>query len=557
VTAQAAFEHGLVVVTVYPSLGPDALGFSLNQTECSHLVCQASLMDVVVRTAGSLKDTLRCIIYMDELTPTQVQEYQKKLGRELISWDAVMARGNELVSQGKGRVEKAPQPEDLAVCMYTSGSTGQPKGVLMSHANIVAACAGIGAIVPDPLCEKDVYISFLPLAHVLELTAEMCVLAHGGSLGYSSPLTLRDDGVCDENGKPAGDLGKLRPTIMAAVPLILDRLRAGVQEQVAKGPAIARFVFNTALAIKKRAYRRGHHVPFLDQLVFSKVASRFGGRLRYLLSGGAPLSPETHEFINLTVCAPVMQGYGLTETLCGGTITHPDDRSKGNVGAPVACCQIALKDVAEMGYTNADKPRPRGEIIIGGPNVSVGYFNMPKETGESYFRDHETNVRYFCTGDIGEWQEDGTLKIIDRKKDLVKLSHGEYIALGNLESKYASAKVVENICVVADSHHGAPVALIAVNHAHIKEVAQSVGVNASSLDSACQDAKVQQAVISQLNAVAAAAKFEKWERIAAVRLYAEPWTPASGLLTEAMKLKRQEIQKKFKADIDEMYTKVK
>jgi long-chain acyl-CoA synthetase len=111
---------------VYPSLGPDALSFSLNQTESSHLICQASLMDVVARTAGSLKPTLRCVIYMDELTPTQVQEYQKKIGRELLAWSTVMERGVDLAASGKGRVERAPQPEDLAVCMYTSGSTGTP-----------------------------------------------------------------------------------------------------------------------------------------------------------------------------------------------------------------------------------------------------------------------------------------------------------------------------------------------------------------------------------------------------------------------------------------------
>ena len=313
VSAQAAFEQGLVVVTVYPSLGPDALSYSLNQTEASMLICQASLMDIVARSAGSLKPSLRCIIYMDTLTPTQVQEYQKKLGREVLAWDDVLARGRDMnasASSSSKPQRRAPQPKDLAVVMYTSGSTGQPKGVMMSHANVVAAVAGIGKVVPDQISSSDVYIAYLPLAHVLELTAEMTVLAFGGCCGYSSPLTLRDDGVCDAEGKPAGDLGKLRPTLMAAVPLILDRLRAGVQDQVAKGPLLNRLMFKAAYYIKKRYYLAGKPSPILDKIVFSKVAARFGGRVRYLLSGGAPLSGETHEFINITVCAPVMQGYG-------------------------------------------------------------------------------------------------------------------------------------------------------------------------------------------------------------------------------------------------------
>lgn len=182
----------------------------------------------------------------------------------------------------------------------------------MSHRNIVAACGGIGKIPPEPLCENDVYIAYLPLAHVLELTAEMTVLAYGGCLGYSSPQTLRDDGACDAEGKPAGDLGKLRPTLMAAVPMILDRLRAAVQDQVNKGSFITRVLFRTAYRIKKRRYLSGSPSPLLDKIIFQKVANKFGGRLRYILSGGAPLSGDTHEFINIVMCAPVMQGYGLT-----------------------------------------------------------------------------------------------------------------------------------------------------------------------------------------------------------------------------------------------------
>lgn len=220
----------------------------------------------------------------------------------------------------------------------------------------------------------------------------------------------------------------------------------------------------------------------------------------------------------------------------------------------MACCQVKLVDEREMGYTHLDQPKPRGQIYIGGPNVSVGYFGQEQLTAESYFTDAD-GVRYFATGDIGQWESNGTLKIIDRKKDLVKLSHGEYIAVGNLESKYAHCPLVDNICVVGDSEHGAPIALVAVNHAKLLELAQQMGLT-GDLEAVCADSAVRKAVQKQLHHVADQNRFEKWEKVAAVQLYAEPWTPQSGLLTEAMKLKRYEIQKRFKKDIDHLYKSV-
>ena len=276
--------------------------------------------------------------------------------------------------------------------------------------------------------------------------------------------------------------------------------------------------------------------------------------------------------------------------MSGGCITHPADRTTGNVGAPVACCQLKLIDEVsfcacfrassagtlgirsmltavsllpslccllqpDMGYHSTDHPRPRGQICIGGPNVTLGYYGEEKMTHDSYFTDSE-GVRYFKTGDIGEWTEDGTLRIFDRKKDLVKLSHGEYIALGNLESKYCSSPLIDNICIVADSHHGAPAALAAVNHNNLVAMAQEMGVPDTDVEHLVNNPTIVSAVLAQLSSIASQNKFEKWEKLAAIKLYAEPWTPQAGLLTEAMKLKRHEINKQFKEDIKALYKRI-
>jgi long-chain acyl-CoA synthetase len=431
---------------------------------------------------------------------------------------------------------------------------------MMSHRNIVAACTGIAAAVqPSTLTQEDVYIAYLPLAHVLELVAENALLTNGAAIGYSSPFTLRDDSVNDaESGRPAGDLSTLRPTVMAAVPLILDRLRGGITEQVNKSGPIKKNLFKLCYYLKERAWLQGKKSPLLDKIIFSKIAAKFGGRLRAILSGGAPLGAETQRFMNIAVCCPILQGYGLTETLGGGTLTHMTDSSTGNVGGPVGCTEIKLLDVPEMGYNHDDLDEqgntlPRGEIAIGGVSVAQGYYALDASKNADFFVDSE-GIRWFKTGDIGQWNADGTLSIIDRKKDLVKLAHGEYIALGNLESKYSRCDLLDNVCVYGDSHHQRPIVVAVPNHKALESKAAQLGIsNSNDIHALCNDEKIKKAVLGELEAIAKKHSFAKWEIPAAAVLLAEPWSPESGLVTEAMKLRRHEINKKFKKEIDEAY----
>ena len=206
-----------------------------------------------------------------------------------------------------------------------------------------------------------------------------------------------------------------------------------------------------------------------------------------------------------------------------------------------------------MGYHSNDvdkdgQPAPKGEICVRGGCVSMGYFDLPDQTAEVFEKGRgkgDDALTWFHTGDIGQWRTDGTLMIIDRKKDLVKLSHGEYIALGNLESVYAHSPLVDHICICADAHHQRPIAIVVPN----KDRVAALGGSKDGL----QSQAVRQAVVDDLGKYAAARKLEKWERIAAVYLTDDEWTPQTGMLTEAMKLKRHEIKKKYKQQIDETY----
>ena len=227
----------------------------------------------------------------------------------------------------------------------------------------------------------------------------------------------------------------------------------------------------------------------------------------------------------------------------------------GNVGAPIPSCEIKLVDVPEMGYHSSDKdkdgkPAPKGEICIRGGCVSSGYFELPDQTAEVFEKGRGKSgveaLSWFHSGDIGQWREDGTLMVIDRKKDLVKLAHGEYIALGNLESIYSHSPLVDQLCICADADHQRPIAIIVPNKGAIQGVMSQKGGD-------MQSAGVRQAVVEELGKYAAARKLEKWERIAAVYLTDDEWTPQTGMLTEAMKLKRHEIKKKYKQQIEETY----
>lgn len=276
------------------------------------------------------------------------------------------------------------------------------------------------------------------------------MIAYGASLGFGSPLTLTDKSPKIKAGSK-GDLAALRPTLMAGVPLVLDRLFKLVWENVNAGGFAKRVLFKFLLSYKRRHYNGGSKTPLCDALIFKKLNAILGGRLRMIASGGAPLSAETQNFITLAFCFPLGQGYGLTETCGAASLCELSrDLTSGHVGPALRSCELRLRDWSEGGYTVYDKPYPRGEILVGGGNVAMGYFKNDAKTAEDFLT--LNGIRYFCTGDIGEIDDCGRLKIIDRKKDLVKLQAGEYISLGKVETLLKLSPLIDNICVYADSY---------------------------------------------------------------------------------------------------------
>nr|KAJ0214403.1 hypothetical protein LSAT_V11C400209480 [Lactuca sativa] len=547
IALQACFRLNLTVVTMYASLGEEAICHSLNETEVTTVICGNKELKKLVDISGQI-DTVERVICMDD---------DDMLSDESSSWKIFSYSEVEQIGREKPVDADLPLPADVAVIMYTSGSTGLPKGVMMTHSNVLATVSAVMTIVPG-LGGKDVYLAYLPLAHILELAAENLIAAVGSSIGYGSPLTLTDTSSKIKRGTK-GDASTLRPTLMASVPAILDRVRDGVRKKVDSAGGVSKKLFDLAYGRRLSAINGswfgawGLEKLLWTFLVFRKVRAILGGRIRFILSGGAPLSADTQRFINICLGAPIGQGYGLTETCAGGTFSEYDDTSVGRVGAPLPCSYIKLIDWPEGGYLTSDSPMPRGEIVIGGPNVTLGYFKNDEKTKEVYKVD-KRGLRWFYTGDVGQFHKDGCLEIIDRKKDIVKLQHGEYVSLGKVEAGLSVSPYVDNIMVHANSFHSYCVALVVASQPALESWALQKGINFDDFTSLCQMEETLKEVYTSLVKAAKTARLEKFEIPAKIKLLPEVWTPESGLVTAALKLKRDVIRKTFKVDLANFYS---
>ncbi|XP_077415263.1 long-chain-fatty-acid--CoA ligase 3b isoform X2 [Vanacampus margaritifer] len=543
VAAQACFMYNFPLVTLYATLGPMAIAHGLNETEVTHIITSNDLLQSRLKAILCDIPRLQYVIVVDK----KLSSWQDiPRGISIHNMDAVKEMGARPENSSDRR---QPQPSDIAVIMYTSGSTGIPKGVMISHGNIIAGITGMAQRIPN-LNETDTYIGYLPLAHVLELSAELVCISNGCRIGYSSPQTLADQSTKIKKGSK-GDTSMLRPTLMAAVPEIMDRIYKNVMTKVEGMSKFQKTLFVLAYNYKMEQISKGYSTPLCDSLVFKRVRTLLGGNTRVLLSGGAPLSAATQRFMNICLCCPVGQGYGLTETCGAGTISEVWDYSTGRVGAPLVCSEIMLKDWEEGGYYSTDKPNPRGEILIGGPNVTMGYYKNEAKNREDFFVDAK-GQRWFCTGDIGEFHPDGCLKIIDRKKDLVKLQAGEYVSLGKVEAVLKNCPLIDNICAYANSDQSYVISFVVPNQKLLMALAERLQVR-GTWEELCNNPQMEKEVLRILTEAAISSKLERFEIPKKVRLSAEPWTPETGLVTDAFKLKRKELKTHYQEDIERMY----
>lgn len=446
-----------------------------------------------------------------------------------IDYDELLARGRENPTD-----IAAVGEEDLAGLIYTSGTTGNPKGVMLSHRNFASNINAIAEVFPlDP---EDRSASFLPWAHSFGQTVELHALTYfGASTGLTSAATL------------TRDMPEIQPTILVSVPTVFNRVYDGLQKMMEAEGGIRKAMFDAAIGnARKREQmaKRGSRSRWVDlqndlfdRLVFSKVRDAFGGRLKYAFSGGAAISTEVAEFIS-AVGVTVYEGYGLTETSPVVTANIRGARRIGSVGRPIPGVTVTI----DTDRTGDDEV---GEIVVHGPNVMMGYYQLPDEN-EAVF----TENGGFRTGDLGHVDEDGYLFIRGRIKEQYKLENGKYVVPSPIEEQLQLSGFINQVMVYGEQRPF-NVAVVVPDFEYLEQWATEHDLDTSDLEALLADAEVRDLYKTEITR--AQSSIKHYERVRDFVLEDQEFTPENGMLTPSLKIKRRAIMEKLGGDIDRLY----
>ena len=444
--------------------------------------------------------------------------------------DLIAPAGDAEVDEYRRRAAEA-KPEHLATIIYTSGTTGEPKGVMLTNANLTSNAMDSRA--EFEVFPGDVGLSLLPLAHVYGRVVDYGYFFRGITVAYVDPIEMAAQAMLE-----------VHPTIMAAVPRLYEKMYAGIVERGRKETGMKRKIFDWALGVaaqsvpwKCRGERPAKGLEWkwsiADRLVFSKIRVGIGGKIHSLSSGGAPIARDLIEFF-WSIGLPVYQGYGLTETSPVVSTNTPKANKTGTVGRPIAGVEVKVA---------AD-----GEILVKGKCVMQGYYNKPDATREAFTPDG-----WFCTGDIGALDADGYLSITDRKKELLKTAGGKFVAPAPIENLLKSSPYIDNAMVIGDRRKFASV-LIVPNFAHIEAAGRERGEEIGPAEQATFDAWVLGLISKEVERLTSSlAHYEKPKRFALIE---KDFTYANGELTYTLKLKRRVIEEHYADVIEKIYADV-
>ena len=522
-TIDASSFYGFVIVSLYDTLGPDALEYLLRHSKMESVIVNPKNFDKLMNILGENPFNVRFVVVDDDKLPESASKYSMQF-----------YTFKELIDDVK---DIAPfpkiEPEEPHFISYSSGTTGNPKGVIISHRATVSNTLGADKMIQ---IEKDArHLSYLPLAHVFERAAVAIVAFGGGQIGFNM------GGVKNLTS----DMQVLKPTHLAAVPRVMSRFYDGVQAKL-KNSLLKRVVFNASWYAKRFCLDHGLPTFLFDALCFNQINNLMGGEIKQFIIGAAKMDPKMHEFLQVATGIPLRTGFGLTEAGSGNVCTPKSIRfhTYGVCGGPLVNVEVKLEPID--GY---DDPLC-GEINIGGPCLASGYLYEPEATKNLFTDDSHSWIK---TGDVGKWDKDGNLVVVDRIRSIFKLSQGEYVAAEVLTQIYESCALVSQIFIYGDATRSYLVGVVVPN---IGEVAKFLGKGRMSQEEfaiACNDKKLKDAIIVQLKDMAAKEKLFGYQRIVKVHLEPNAWTVENECLTPTFKLKRKKLENLYRKTIDALY----
>jgi long-chain acyl-CoA synthetase len=517
-------------IPIYPTLLEPDIGFILRDSETKAIVVSTpAQLAKVLSIRGRLPD-LALVIIMDQVPANTkaVESWHQLVENEL-------TQGTDIIGPFE-RSALAARPEDTATIVYTSGTTGQAKGVILTHWNISSNVQASLSVFP--LTHRDVAISFLPLSHIFERMLDYCYLWRGVSIAYAESLDALPKNLLE-----------VRPTVVAVVPRVLEKILEKVMEKVRQAPPARQRLFHWAIEAGKKyfPYSLTRRTPppalrlkraLADVVVFKKIRAGVGGRLETIISGAAPLSREVAEFF-YAVGLPVYEGYGLTETSPVIAVNYPGSVKLGTVGRVIPGVEVRFGDEC----TDSEDAAGR-EILLRGPNVTAGYYRLDSENREA-FQDG-----WFCTGDLGGMDSDGFLSVTGRSKNLFKTSGGKYVAPEKIENLFQGHPYVAQIVVLGDARHFIS-ALIVPDFARLERYARERGLAFRSRDELIANPEIRTFMQEQVDQ--ATAHLPQYERIHQVGLLANEFTIASAELSPTQKIKRRVVEERYRNVIEEIY----
>jgi long-chain acyl-CoA synthetase len=513
---------GAITVPVYFNESPDRM---------TYILSHAGAKVVIVAGAPQLEKLLQARPNLPELEHIIVIDAGASIPTECLGFETLIASagGSEIAAY---RLRAAlVLPGQLASLIYTSGTTGEPKGVMLTHTNICSNATDSWSAT-ELKSGVDVAVSFLPLAHIYGRTMDYVLLFNGISIAYVDDVNALSEALLE-----------VKPTVLAAVPRVFEKIYARIMEKGSQNTGVKRKLFDWAMSIAKRsAHWRcgiGSASPLVklqwvlaDKLVFSKIRAGTGGQLHIVFSGGAPLSKDLAEFF-WSIGVPIYQGYGLTETSPVLTSNHPKNRV-GSSGKPIKNVLIRIAE--------------DGEILAKGPCVMQGYYNNPDATREVLAEDG-----WFHTGDIGYLDTDNYLFITDRKKDMLKTAGGKFVAPQPIENALKTSPFVLNAMVVGDQRKFV-VALLVPNPVTVESKAAEQGMKFASTKEMVTNPWVRKLIEDEITRLTA--HLAQWETIKRFALLPEDFTFDNGGLTFTMKLKRRVVEQKYQNVITQLYADV-